>query len=359
MVESSLTEGKKGSHIVYFSDLRAVSMIAVIILHSFYCAVIQFQPNLIDIQISMLVRNCALWAVPCFVMVSGALLLDPERTMDIHKIREKYLKRTVIALVVFTFLFAVFDGILYTQSGKEILVNFVVNLLTNQSWLHMWYLYLLIGIYLTLPLFRGFVKAADQQTLKYFILVLFVFQSIIPTICYFTNGVYSGFYLLVYGIYPLYLIAGYALHNDILHISRKAAWLMFLFSTTVILICTWTGLQYGNSALQNIGSSYASAAVVIQSVAVFVLFKTSKDTESILTKLNNTIDSRTFGMYLTHVFIIYLFYRVAEFNPYEHGVFFAMLLVAIVSVIGSWLLSVLMDKIPFISKLNDRQIKKE
>ena len=85
-----------------YSLLRVLACIAIIILHMFASAEILFQNVITPEQItgSNVIVNCMMWAVPCFVMVTGALLLDENREVSFDKLFNKYILRALGALVV-------------------------------------------------------------------------------------------------------------------------------------------------------------------------------------------------------------------------------------------------------------------
>lgn len=60
-----------------YSFLQVLACIAIIILHMFASAEILFQNVITPEQItgSNVIVNCMMWAVPCFVMVTGVLLI--------------------------------------------------------------------------------------------------------------------------------------------------------------------------------------------------------------------------------------------------------------------------------------------
>ena len=63
------------NRILYLSRLKALACIAVVVLHSFYAAN-AFAADTGAQSAMLSIRNAMMWAVPCFVMASGALLLD-------------------------------------------------------------------------------------------------------------------------------------------------------------------------------------------------------------------------------------------------------------------------------------------
>lgn len=338
----------------YFSDLRAIACMAVVVLHSFFCAFLVYQPGVEGELVSLMVRNCTLWAVPAFVMVTGALLLSPERELTVYHILHKYVKRAVLALVLFTFVFAVFDACMAVPhlSVLDTLKNFVINLFTNHSWLHMWYLYMLIGIYLCLPAFRLITAHADDQTLRYIILILFLFQACVPTVNFFLKDTALGFYIPVYTVYPLYLFLGYAIHTDKLKVSRSSALSMLICSTIAILAVTYAGVKYSSTVLLQMASSYACVLVVFQTVGVFVLMKgTEEKPEKGIHRFLCRVDECSFGIYLMHVLFIYLIYRTAQFNPFTSMAGLKMAGVTVFAFLASWAATFLLKHVPGIRNI--------
>lgn len=340
----------------YFSELRAFSCIAIVILHTYFCAVRLFQPETGARQMSMMVRNCMLFAVPCFVMVTGALLLDPEKDVPIRKIFTKYISRAAGALVVFTFIFALFDFAVDRQGGGAagLIRRWLYNLVTDSSWLHMWYLYMLIGIYLMLPLWRAVAKHADEKLIRYILILFCIFQSVLPTIGFFTDES-VGFYIMVSTVYPLYLFLGYAIHKGYVRISDTVSVILIAASLAVILVSTWFGIGKNIKSLSSLGSSYAFIGVVAQAAAVFSLMKGREDRRQERTGAGGrfllSVDRCSFGIYLIHVLVLYTIYRVAKWNPYCHGGFFALLLTAAVTFAVSWAVTWLLKKVPGIQKI--------
>ena len=64
--------------------LRVMACVAIVILHTAYGASSQFEEVISSFQQSaaMAATNSMMWAVPCFVMVTGALLLPPEKDIS-------------------------------------------------------------------------------------------------------------------------------------------------------------------------------------------------------------------------------------------------------------------------------------
>ena len=67
--------------------LRVIACLAIVILHTAYGAGSEFEEVITSFQhtVTMTVTNCMMWAVPCFVMITGALLLPPEKDISYEK----------------------------------------------------------------------------------------------------------------------------------------------------------------------------------------------------------------------------------------------------------------------------------
>ena len=116
-----------------------------------------------------------MWAVPIFVMVSGALLLNPNKEISIHTILFKYIKRMLIALVIFGLVFQIYDVLIAQGTlGVSTVIDGLKNIFQATSWAHLWYIYLLIGLYCMLPIFKGFIKSASDEELKFVLAILFI-----------------------------------------------------------------------------------------------------------------------------------------------------------------------------------------
>ena len=68
-----------------------------------------------DFAVTKTCENLLMWAVPCFLMVSGALLLNPAKEIPLKKLFGKYIKRMFLALLIFTFIFQLFDILMTGQ----------------------------------------------------------------------------------------------------------------------------------------------------------------------------------------------------------------------------------------------------
>ena len=306
--------------ILQFSYLRTCACLAIVVLHTVFAANTYQLDTLNSGQntVSRMVENNMMWAVPVFLMVTGALLLDPEKEISIGRILRRYAGRILIALLIFCLVFRIFDmamdGEPFTAAG--ILYAFV-ELFTGKSWGHLWYLYLLIGVYLMLPFFRAVVRGCSRKELLYLLIVYVVFLSLLPMTE--MAGVHCGFYITTAIIYPLYLLCGYMIHNGLLPIGRTAGICLAAAGTAALLVLTWISCRTGADSL-NYMFGYSSIAVIAQTLGVFAIFDSIRfKSSSPVCRAVLQMDRCSFGIYLIHMIFVRWVLRYADFDPYTHG----------------------------------------
>lgn len=327
-----------------FSLLRSVACLGILVLHTVY---INYQAYFDTLSInqrfsSELISAWLMWPVPLFVMISGALLLNPKKEISIGKIYKKYIFRMIAVLVVFSLVFALVDS-LWSSDGFDF--SFIriglLNCIQGSSWSHLWYIYLLIGLYVILPVIRRFVQSATEQEIRYFIFVCSIFfggTQILQLL-----GVTLGFYIHFSTIYPCYFVMGYAIYNGILSIDAKKGIILVVGSTFVILSLVYLQIYQGVNV--SLLWSYPSIVVALQTAGVFALGIQLKNIRSFWVK----IDPYTFGIYLIHlIFVRYALYQMG-INPYTNILAFILIIVG--SGILSFLVTWVLKRIPFLGKV--------
>lgn len=296
-----------------------------------------------------------LWAVPAFIMVSGALLLESSKGVTLKKIFGRYILRMVIALFVFSLLFELFDEVFVTKDvGISFLKKGIENALFNTGWSHMWYLYMMIAVYLLLPFYKMITKAASKNELVYLLCVYFVCMSLIPFIQIVTDK-RLYFYIFVYSVYPMYLFLGYVLHNGKLKINKTAAAFMAVAGLASLVILTIVQYTTKNDELSARCSQffldYAFPGTIIASVGIFVMFIADNSTVKPIDKIFMSIDSCSFGIYLIHMAVLKYVVAVWGFDPLKNGGVPMILLMTVCIFLVSYLITLILKKIPGVKKI--------
>lgn len=316
-------------HIDQFSYIRVLACFCIIILNALFSANVYFDSAIIQGEVlwTRIMENEFMWAMPCFLMVTGALLLDPGRDLSLKKIFGKYLRRILLALVCFTLLFQILGCWKEGESG--ILQGWMEDLFLGRSWIHMWYLYLMIGIYLMVPFYQMVARAAGEKLMDYLLLVLLLFTSIVPVFAVFGLGL--AFYIPTYVVYPLYVFLGFRLYRRPLPLW--ASWALLVCCTAGLLALTYA--RFGTDMMAaweadaanqlDVLTGYSSLLVVGQSAGVFgLLCRVKAPAGSLLREA----DGCTFGIYLIHMIGVHMVLNWWGFNPYMYGPFTFILMAA-------------------------------
>ena len=325
------------------SNVRAFSCIAIVVLHTFFATSVSFEYGSNSYIICIVIRNLMLWAVPCFMMVTGALLLDPLKTVNYKKVFGKYIPRMLTALVIFSVIFKLIDIILGLDPLETAVTDTIKEILTGKGqWAHMWYLYTMTALYLIIPLLRPFAEHASKREIIAVMIIMILFLSLIPFITGLA-GFDSGFYIPIYTIYPLFLLLGFFLHHK-------------YFDYQSIIIITIVGYLVGITAftlkyinnddelLKGLVSNYSFPLTIIGSIGMFMILRRLRISKIFI----NLIDENSFGIYLIHMIPLKLIMNYI--HPEKYGLLF-VIIIAVGVFISSLIITALLKKIPGISKI--------
>lgn len=198
-------EGQRG-HLAFLDVIRVVACFLVILLHvsaTHFYALTERWP--IFLAYDSVARMC----VPLFFMLSGFLLMDS----DITSLVKFYYKRYIRILIPFIVICIIY---FFTPEYKNFnLQEYIYYLLNYHLDYHLWYIYVLTGLYMALPFFIKMVhgKSGLKLAILYTAIWIIAFVLITPILRYFRfefslmpninyilpNG---GMEYLVYEYYP-------------------------------------------------------------------------------------------------------------------------------------------------------------
>ena len=302
-----------------FSYARVTACIAIVLLHCVNSARVYHAESISAGEKAAAFAACSalMWAVPVFLMVTGALLLDPARKLGAAKLL-KYIKRVAIALVIFTIIFTLIKhepGSGFGGLAKE----FFDGLLFNHCMAYLWYLYLMIALYLLMPLFKLMTERLSRGQLRAAAAAAMLIASVLPL------GTYAGIeacrYIPTQIIYAVYLFIGRWLYER--KTGRSGAGGVTVLSAAVFIVTTAV-LPFITYRLMNAGidpsglTGYNSPLVILQSAAAFSLIMSIRSEAG---SLIESIDRCTFGIYLIHMIFVRLVMKELGVNPFMFGPF--------------------------------------
>lgn len=158
---------------LHYDLLRILAAFSVVMLHS----AAQFWYDLDRQSTAWLVANSydALFrfGVPVFVMLSGALFLAPDYRLDVRRLYKHNILRMILLYIVWSCAYGIFDSRLFdfNEAGiKEVLREMMFGRY------HLWFLPMIVGIYLLLPVLKSWIEQAEKKNVQYFLLLFLVLQ---------------------------------------------------------------------------------------------------------------------------------------------------------------------------------------
>jgi len=278
--------------------MRVLGAVAVVVIHVASPAVVEFGriPRL-DWWLSTAAYTACRWAVPLFIMLSGALLLDPSKDEPVGTFYRRRLWRVGIPTIFWS---AFYLGWRAWYQEKPTDFDWILNSLAiGAPYPHLYFLYLLAGLYLVTPYLRLFLRhATRRQQLAAVILAFGVGLGDKLVRCWFGGGV-NVFWMFV--PYLGYYLAGWYLRDITLDArqGRLAGWL-WLASVPLTLLLTRLLLnQREHLAMRLWPTEYLSPTIVLMSLAAFLyLSHVYRDLprQPVLTALGESM----LGVYLIH-----------------------------------------------------------
>ena len=146
-----------------FDLLRIISAFAVIVIHisSRFLQYKDLVPQNCTFPV-MLLNHIVRFAVPCFLMLSGAFILADERNADYKYFYKKSFRNIGITSIIFCLLYVLYSMaklglsvfIIHKHSVDTVfprLFAIVKDLIKGKPYYHLWYLFTLVGLYLAAP----------------------------------------------------------------------------------------------------------------------------------------------------------------------------------------------------------------
>ena len=326
---------QKNQHIVWLDVVRFIAMFTVVCCHctdpfNFYPGT---APNIGEIKLwgaiyGSVLRPC----VPLFVMITGALLL-PVRG-DTSTFYKKRIPRVFYPFLIWSVLYNLFPWItgllglnpqiildFFPYAGEEVMqqsfsvsLKYILMIPFNFSILavHMWYIYLLIGLYLYLPVFSAWVEKASERAKLMFLLawgvtlLLPYYYQFVSNYLWGTCSWNSFGMLYAFAGFNGYLLLGHYLKN--LEWSLKKTLTIGIPMFAVGYAVTFLGFrhitalpEYTDEMLE-LFFTYCSLNVVMMTIPVFMLAKKVKVNSERMKKALANLTVCGFGIYMIHYF---------------------------------------------------------
>lgn len=295
-----MTDSSPSSRIYWLDLLKWLATLAVIVIHVSVPGIYQ-APAGASSAISLTASCLAGWAIPVFVMVSGALFLNPAKEITLRSLYTRYVPRILLAYLFWWVVYAVVRLSVHpVDSGESIWTTKYL-----YPHFHLWFLPMLAAVYALIPLLRKI--ASDEGSMRYFLLI----WSIYVGIGFFGISALqqlSSLFLLnkVIG-YSGYFVLGYWLsRHPFTQRQRRLIYLAGIIGLAItltgsLMLCA-KGAEHRTFFMKDL-----SLQLIATSMAVFLLVKEigasrQAGPRSLVARCRKDL----FGIYLTHA--LWLFF---------------------------------------------------
>lgn len=335
----------------YITVLHVVCAFAVIILHannSFW----RFEHNTNWI-IANVIESIFYFAVPVFMMVSSATLLDYRERYDTKEFAKKRIKKTVIPYIAWTVIALIVFGLLhkinFDPNPLERVLRAFLKADVSEMNIYNFFLELFV-CYMCVPIFSLIPKDKRQKPFLFIILYGIIFHAVLPLIF----NVYSIniplLKLPILGSYMLFMFIGYYIDNYeiklplriIIYVLGIASLCLHLFATQYYSLL--------NNRIISTYKGYLNAPSVLYATAIFTLFKYLDKTKLMnwLYKVCVIFAPTTLGMYLIHRYFIVIAW---DYMGIARNSILFKTLGSIVIFFLSFIITKILQKIPFIKHI--------
>lgn len=295
------------------------------------------------------------FGVPIFVMISGRFFLSRPGEIDVRKLYSKHILRLLVAYGVWSLIYGIWDCRFWMGNEGVGWKVYVTEVLMGRY--HLWYLPMLIGIYILLPVLKSWVMHCSKKNMEYFLIMFGVLQIGFSTvkILYIPASVLEVIYQFdnveMVCSYVGYFVLGYYLYRYPL--SKKAQ--KWVYAGGVLGLMGAIGVSTLDALRRAtpVSTAFDSFSIFTFGVtlAVYVFFQEVLGKKSFKKgeKLIKEVSANTFGIYLMHLwFVEYLGDK--GITTMSVNIALGIPLLAVVCFLVCALASALLRRIPFIGK---------
>ena len=324
----------------HIDNLRVLASLAVVLLHvtgvcySFYCS----QESIIGTIFNCINVVCR-FSVPLFVMITGFLLLPPSKEINYKDCVCKYAWRILVILLVVGTLYAWLElAFTYKSYSLSLLPESLLNVLKGYLWDHMWYLYMLIGLYLILPMVKSAVSSLSTNELDILLIILFIFTLLIPSLqSYGLPNV--GFDIPMKDSFLFYLLLGYrcSITRPEFTPPHHLPILIFIMGVIIISFLIVQNQSIAHWSVNHV--NYKSPLIASLACSLFLIKSNHKRQILLVQRIGRVISKFSFGIYIFHPFWMNVLCKALHLNPMCYGVLSVViffLIIIVLSIATTW-----------------------
>lgn len=302
-------EQKENGRRLNIETLRAFACMMVVLLHlNAWVYDVSRLSEFYKILFSI-INTVTRFAVPCFMLITGSFIFNNARRKGYCEFYKSAIKKIVFPTIFFSMAYVVYRIVKESISGEIFVNEIVIDWLKGIPFGHMWYMYMLMGFYVVVPLLCFLRRKVGR-----------VLWGICGCGCIILASIlYSG--SLIAPIWPLCWIqyVGYFILGDLMQGQNRTKRLRSIYAF-LILLTALIMTKYSLSCLEN-GTIFdfqpQNLLTCIFSVSVYGFVLNSKGIKNNLVKLISEHSGYIYFLHGGAVNIVQIFMN--KFNwQYSH-----------------------------------------
>lgn len=300
--------------IVFLDYVRVIACFMVIMVHS--CEFFFIDGSDIGIRSAddgfwvCAIDSAFRCSVPLFVMISGYLLV-PVRggTADFYRRR---MLRVVVPFAVWSLLYATLPALMgQTEGAGPALLRLLTNF--NDTSGHLWFVYMLVGLYLFMPVLSPWLERATKRGELAFLALWFA-STFFPYLRVAAGDIYGECYWNEF--HTLWYFSGFAGYVVLAHFCRVhirwsarrsiAIGLPLCLAGYAVTAAVWYGRMDTASTLQELELSwrFCTPNVVLLTAGLFLMLRHIGCRAPRIYGPVREVSRLSYGIYLMHIFVL-------------------------------------------------------
>lgn len=287
--------------------------------------------------------------VPFFLLTTGYLMLDKAYTDDAifgfwRKKGLGLLLATEVWIVIYNIFLCLFNE---TEFSIRNLIEEML-FLKNSAMNHIWYMPMIMGMYLLLPLVANALQTVQIKTVQVPFVIITVLFLVIPSVNVLFNAwgttlggttISSGF---SGGVYGVYIVAGYLIKKGLL--KKIPSKVLSIITAICVVAAVWIQL-YAYSCDVQYNIFYSNIVLLISGMCMFE--RCSRMDKLPMKKLVGEVSKYSFAIYLVHNPINMVLQRYFDWVVNKE---LKTILLCVMTLLLSWAVSYGVSRIPKIGK---------
>ena len=343
---------ENNENLFWLNDTRLMAATAIIFVHF-----VQNVQTTLDAHVGSLAwwvtnfyLSFTMWGVPVFVMISGALLLSNERTYkDMGEFYSKRLKRLGIPILFWTCFYIVITYLKSKLLGHTFeFKTMAIELIGGRPYNHMWYLYMVFGLYVFTPYLRTITRYSSEKEI-FILVVMLMTLSFLGVLTHNIHLHYSTIFIFMFPAYLAYFFAGHLILRTSYHIHTRYLLLAIGFFGFLTALGQYAYNIYGWDISFHHNFSFT---MIPLSLSIMFFIKNIHTKIKIAESLRNKLATFTLGAYLIHPVLVGIVVKMEYMGLDMHTFTFVKIFIITVCIIViSLIIAYIFSKIPLLKKV--------